>query len=157
MTQKYKYNNISIYQMKNKTRKNKILYNDVNKIIIKEGQQCITVHKSFEENFKKFLDSKHGKSDPKIKDYSQVWEELIRDFKKPLAPKSVNPKDDFYTYVNYEWLKKMKSNKEKYYYTRIDSFRITQEKVYYQLIDIVKDYTSKHSDHKSKMIHNFYK
>ena len=143
--------------MKNKTRKNKISYNDINKIIIKEGQQCITVHNSFEDTFKQFLDNKHGKFDPKIKDFSHVGEELIRAFKKPLAPKSVNPKDDFYTYVNYNWLKKMKSSKEEYYYTRIDSFRITQEKVYYQLIDIVKDYTSKHSDHKSKMIHNVYK
>ena len=44
----------------------------------------------------------------------------------------------------------------KKYYTRIDSFRTLQEKVYYQLIDIVKAYTSEHSSHKSNMIRNVY-
>jgi putative endopeptidase len=44
----------------------------------------------------------------------------------------------------------------KKYYTRIDSFRMIQEKVYYQLIDIVKAYTSEHSSHKSTMIRNVY-
>ena len=154
--------------MKNKTRKNKMEIksshdNDyggikIKKIIIKDNVGCITVNNSFEDNFKNYL-----KNETTVEPYSKkksisvsVGKELIRIFDKPLAPKSVNPKDDFYTYVNYEWLKKMKSQNEKKYYTRIDSFRIIQEKVYYQLIDIVKDYTSKHSDHKSKMIRNVY-
>lgn len=158
--------------MKNKTRKNKkeikSLYDDndddvdyggikIKKIIIKDNVGCITVDNSFEENFKNYLNNKPGEPHSKKKSVSvSVGKELIHIFKKPLAPKSVNPKDDFYTYVNYEWLKKMKSQNEKKYYTRIDSFRIIQEKVYYQLIDIVKDYTSEHSDNKSKMIRNVY-
>lgn len=164
--------------MKNKTRKNKkeikSLHDDDNdnvdyggikikKIIIKDNVGCITVNNSFEENFKNYLNNKPNKPNKPGEPYSKkksvsvsVGKELIHIFKKPLAPKSVNPKDDFYTYVNYEWLKKMKSQNEKKYYTRIDSFRIIQEKVYYQLIDIVKDYTSEHSDNKSKMIHNVY-
>lgn len=157
--------------MKNKTRKNKkeikSLHHDnddvdyggikIKKIIIKDNVGCITVDNSFEENFKNYLNNKPGEPHSKKKSVSvSVGKELIHIFKKPLAPKSVNPKDDFYTYVNYEWLKKMKNQNEKKYYTRIDSFRIIQEKVYYQLIDIVKDYTSEHSDNKSKMIRNVY-
>jgi predicted metalloendopeptidase len=157
--------------MKNKTRKNKkeikSLHDDnddvdyggikIKKIIIKDNVGCITVDNSFEENFKNYLNNKPGEPNSKKKSVSvSVGKELIHIFKKPLAPKSVNPKNDFYTYVNYEWLKKMKSQNEKKYYTRIDSFRIIQEKVYYQLIDIVKDYTSEHSDNKSKMISNVY-
>jgi len=150
--------------MKNKTRKNKMeiessRHDDagikIKKIIINNDVGCITVNNSFEENFKNYLNNKPG--EPHSKKISvSVGKELIHIFDKPLAPKSINPKDDFYTYVNYEWLKKMKSQNQKKYYTRIDSFRIIQEKVYYQLIDIVKDYTSEHSDNKSKMIRNVY-
>ena len=73
-----------------------------------------------------------------------IGKELISAFKKPIAPKHIDPKDDFYTYVNYDWLKEKekKHKKMKKYYTRFDSFRMLQEKVYYQLIDIVKAYTS---------------
>ena len=158
--------------MKNKTRKNKkeikSLHDDndddvdyggikIKKIIIKDDVGCITVDNSFEDNFKNYLNNKPGEPHSKKKSVSvSVGKELIHIFKKPLAPKSVNPKDDFYTYVNYEWLKKMKSQNEKKYYTRIDSFRMLQEKVYYQLIDIVKHYNSEHSDNKSKMIRNVY-
>ena len=155
--------------MKNKTRKNKKeikkMHKDarvekIEKLTIKDDVGCITVNNSFEENFKNYLKSKTKSGKDKDihakKNSESVAKELIRVFDKPLAPKSINPKNDFYTYVNYEWLKKMKSNNTNKYYTRIDSFRMLQETVYYQLIDIVKSYTSQHSDHKSKMMHNVY-
>jgi len=154
--------------MKNKTHKNKrevknshdrnrAYVERIKKLIIKDDVGCITVNNSFEENFEHYLKSstKSGK-ELRAKNSASVGKELIRVFDKPLAPTSVNPKDDFYTYVNYEWLKKMKSKRTDKYYTRIDSFRMLQEKVYYQLIDIVKGYTFEHSDHKSKMIRNVY-
>ena len=47
------------------------------------------------------------------KKYNTIEKELIDVFKKPIAPKEVNPKDDFYTYVNYDWLKEMKDKKMK--------------------------------------------
>jgi putative endopeptidase len=154
--------------MKNKTYKNKrkvkkshnrnVGVEKIKKLIIKDDAGCITVNNSFEENFEHYLKSstKSGKELRATKKSASVGKELIRVFDKPLAPTSVNPKDDFYTYVNYEWLKKMKSKRTEKYYTRIDSFRMLQEKVYYQLVDIVKGYTSEHSDHKSKMIRNVY-
>ena len=152
--------------MKNKTRKNKkeikSSHNDnhgdikIEKLIIKDDVGCITVNNSFEDNFKNYLKNETTAESRLNKKSVSIGKELIRVFDKPLAPKSVSLKDDFYTYVNYEWLQKMKSKHTNKYYTRIDSFRMLQDKVYYQLIDIVKDYTSKHSDHKSKMIHNVY-
>ena len=140
--------------MKNKTRKNKMEIksshdNDyggikIKKIIIKDNVGCITVNNSFEDNFKNYLKNETTAESRLKKKSVSIGKELIRAFDKPLAPKSVSPKDDFYTYVNYEWLQKMKSKHTNKYYTRIDSFRMLQDKVYYQLIDIVKDYTSKH-------------
>ena len=147
--------------MKNKTRKNKNADEKgskdvIEKLIIKDKIGCITVANSFEENFKNYLKSKKNTDNLHSDASASVGKELIRLFSKPLAPKSVVPKDDFYTYVNYEWLKRMKSQNTNTYYTRIDSFRMLQETVYYQLIEIVKNYTSENSSHKSKMIKNVY-
>ena len=130
----------------------------VEKIIIDDKVGCITVNNSFEENFNKYFNSKKKirQQQQQNAKYDTIGKELIDAFKKPIAPTDINPKDDFYTYVNYDWLKDMKQKKMKKYYTRIDSFRTLQEKVYYQLIDIVKAYTSEHSDHKSNMIRNVY-
>jgi len=151
-------NNIT-RKIKNKNGTDYKLEN-IKKIKVKDTIGCITVNNSFEDNFKNFFKNKNSNFSKKGKKnqnhHSTIENELIAAFKKPIAPKSVNLKDDFYTYVNYDWLNKMKHKKEKNYYIRIDSFRMLQEKVYYQLIDIVKAYTSEQSTHKSKMIHNVY-
>ena len=129
---------------------------DVKKIEIDDKVGCITVNNSFEENFKTYFKNKKNAQQLKNAKYNTIGKELISALKKPIAPKHINPKDDFYTYVNYDWLKEMKHKKMKKYYTRVDSFRTLQEKVYYQLIDIVKAYTSENSSHKSHMIQNVY-
>jgi len=84
--------------------------------------------------------------------------ELIKAFHTPYAPSAITPQDDFYTYINYTWIAEQtkKSNKEKKYYTQIDSFRIVQEKVYYELIDIVKEYIANNKSKKSEAIKNVY-
>jgi len=129
----------------------------IEKIIIDDKVGCITVNNSFEENFENYF--KNKKIARQLKNANNtIGKELISAFKKPIAPKHINLKDDFYTYVNYDWLKEKekKHKKMKKYYTRVDSFRTLQEKVYYQLIDIVKAYTSENSSHKSNMIRNVY-
>ena len=130
----------------------------IEKIIIDDKVGCITVKNSFEENFENYFKNKKNAQQLKNAKYNTIGKELISAFKKPIAPKHINPKDDFYTYVNYDWLKEKekKHKKMKKYYTRVDSFRTLQEKVYYQLIDIVKAYTSENSSHKSHMIQNVY-
>jgi putative endopeptidase len=131
----------------------------IEKIIIDDKVGCITVNNSFEENFKNyFKNKKNAHQLKKNVKYNTIGKELISAFKKPIAPKHISPKNDFYTYVNYDWLKEKekKHKKMKKYYTRVDSFRTLQEKVYYQLIDIVKAYTSENSSHKSHMIQNVY-
>ena len=129
---------------------------DVEKIKIDDIVGCITVKNSFEENFENYFKNKKGNKLKKNVKYETIGKELVSTFKKPFAPKNIRAKDDFYTYVNYDWLKEMKHKKIKKYYTRIDSFRTIQEKVYYQVIDIVKSYISENPTHKSKMIENVY-
>ena len=104
--------------------------------------------KDYEEKFKDNL-TKHHESAEK---------ELIKLFKTPFTPTKYKPQDDYYTYINYQWLSdKTKEIKSKLkYYVQVDSFRVTQEKVYYELIDIVKEYIKHNDSPKTNAIKNVY-
>jgi hypothetical protein len=109
--------------------------------------------KSFEKDLEKDLKAKGL-----WKDNFDVEEELIQVFKTPFTPSKYNQKNDFYNYINYQWIAK-KSDELKSvqkYYVQVDSFRIGQEKVYYELIDIVKDYIKNNNTSKSRALKNVY-
>lgn len=92
------------------------------------------------------------------KHFKDTEKELINLFKTPFTPTKYRATDDYYTYINYEWISKkteeLKKNKK--YYVQVDSFRMTQEKVYYELIDIVKEYIKNNNSRKSKAIKAVY-
>lgn len=71
--------------------------------------------------------------------------ELIRMFKTPFTLAKYTPKTDFYSYINYQWIHNQSATTKAKYYVQMDSFRMTQELVYYELMDIVKDYIHDHS------------
>jgi putative endopeptidase len=87
-----------------------------------------------------------------------VQHKLTNLFKTPFTPSKYTPKNDYYTYINHSWITaKNKELKHKLkHYVQIDSFRITQEKVYYELIDIVKEYIKHNKSHKATAIKNVY-
>ena len=75
------------------------------------------------------------------------------------VPKKYDPQDDFYTYVNYEWLKKeatyLRENLK--YYVEVDDFRIVQDKVYKEVIDYTLKYIKEHPTEKKALeIKNVY-
>jgi putative endopeptidase len=107
---------------------------------------------SFEEKYEK--DFKMSL----VKHHQNVEKELIKLFKTPFTPTKYRAQDDYYTYINYQWLAKTTEEiKDKLkHYVQIDSFRVTQEKVYYELIDIVKEYIAKNHTRKSKAIKAVY-
>jgi hypothetical protein len=90
-------------------------------------------YKSFEVALSKKLNNK--------KTFDQIENELVKDFLKPFSPKGIKPVDDFYTYINYQWLTEVEKKQflKKKFYTQYDDFRIVQEKVYYDLIEIVNE------------------
>jgi predicted metalloendopeptidase len=68
-------------------------------------------------------------------------------------------RDDYYTYINVDWLAKQekKLQKELKYYSQVDNFRIVQEKVYYEMIDLVKKHIKENpSSKKAKLLSNVY-
>ena len=106
----------------------------------------------FEEEYEKDFKSSLKQEDANIE------KQLIKLFKTPFTPTKYTAQNDYYTYINYQWLaERTKELKQKLkHYVQIDSFRVTQEKVFYELIDIVKEYTQKNHTKKAKAIKNVY-
>ena len=79
-----------------------------------------------------------------LKNYGKYKNNLKKtlDFINKKKIKKYRLKNDFYTYINYQWIQEQKreSKIKQKYYTQIDNYRITQEKVYYQLIDYTNNY-----------------
>lgn len=131
----------------NKTKKN---IKDIKKFCATNAN----TFSSFEENFEKSLSKDLIKADRNIE------QELIKMFSIPFTPGHIKPQDDYYTYINYQWIEKKHKElkKEQKYYVQVDSFRVTQEKVYYELIDIVKEYIKKNPNSRKakaiKAVHN---
>ena len=71
--------------------------------------------------------------------------------------KGLRPQDDFHKVTNITWINKMKNANEEKYYTKFDNFRITQDRVFYNLIENVKDFIKKNQKSKlSKCLSNMY-
>ena len=115
-------------------------------------RKTLNCHKTL-VSFERHLAEKELKKDEKAE------KEMIRLFKTPFTPLEYKPQNDYYTYINYEWIsqrtKEIKKKLSKYY-VQLDSFRITQEKVYYELNDIIKDYIKHNSGRKATSIKNLY-
>ena len=104
--------------------------------------------KDFERTFKHNLKTENN----------NIERSLVKLFKTPFTPAKYTPKNDYYTYINYQWIedKTKELEKKNKYYVQVDSFRITQEKVYYELIDYVKEYIKENKSAKATAIKNLY-
>ena len=134
-----------------KTKKNKIVKNVTRKCRPYLKQLCqehANTFNRFEEDYEKTFANNLRKHNKDTED------ELIKLFKTPFTPTKYRSQDDYYTYINYQWLSnKTEELKSKLkHYVQIDSFRVTQEKVFYELIDIVKEYIKTNKSRKAKAI-----
>jgi len=129
-----------------KTKKNKIGNNLTKKC--KPTKIHTTTFNSFEKNYEAKFNIKTQKHETDLENV------LIKLFKTPFTPTKYTAQSDYYTYINYQWINEQSKEAERNlkYYVQIDSFRITQEKVYYELIDIVKEYTKNNKSHKANSI-----
>ena len=137
-----------------RTKKHKMTNNNTKKCRPSQKELKVYCHEhantfnQFEKEYEKTFNESLKKH------HQDVEKELIQLFKTPFTPTKYRAQDDYYTYINYQWL----SNKSKElktqlkYYVQVDSFRVTQEKVYYELMDIVKTYIKTNHSAKSKAI-----
>jgi len=125
---------------KNFTKKNK-----------KSLDLCPIGLKPFEKNLTKKWDKRHLKV-TSIKAKKEFVKELLSKF----APNSIKPQNNYYDYINYQWLKNVSLDKQQKYIVQIDDFRLTQDKVYHELNDIILDYVKKNNNTLAKNLKNYY-
>jgi putative endopeptidase len=141
---------------KNKHKKNITRKNKKNKLV--ETQECYKLYKPF---IKKFYDDNLISKKSFNKNHQQLMKKFVDNLNLRYAPNKITPQNDFYTYINYRWLKNceidnIERTDSQGYLTSFDNFRITQDKVYWQLNDILKNYVKHNNGPKSVAIKNFY-
>jgi predicted metalloendopeptidase len=88
-----------------------------------------------------------------------IEKQIVSDLKKAVNPSGVKPNNDFYSYINERWISEYELTKQQKYIIQVDDFRITQDKVYKELIQIIEDYITNPSTKntkKAKCIRNAY-
>jgi putative endopeptidase len=127
------------YVTKNKTKKNQ------NKMVV-----CPIGLKPFESNFK------NSPSLSGIKSISKRQKQFVKALKAKFSPNSIQPNNDYYDYINYQWLKNISLEQQQKYIVQIDDFRLAQDNVYKQLHNIILEYIKTHNDKLSKNLKNYY-
>lgn len=82
---------------------------------------------------------------------------IIKELRQAVSPSNITPQDDFYSYINERWMKKEQLDASQKYIVQVDDFRLVQDKVYKQLIQIVKEFVTTNKSPESKELNNFYK
>ena len=91
-----------------------------------------------------------------LKSHADVEKYLKTMFIKPYSPTTTRIEDDFYDHVNYTWLKHNKVTVDERYIVQVDNFRITQYKVYNELIELTREYLKKTHTKEANELRAFY-
>lgn len=136
------------YKKKNTTKRAKKSY-----YLVKTKKTKANVEiglKSFEEKFEKTLSKDLVKSNEKLKN------EFVKKLLSNFSPAHLKPNENFYDYINYTWLQKDYLSEEQKYIVQVDDFRLTQDRVYRQLNDLILKYIKTHNDKLAINLKNFY-
>ena len=121
------------------------LSNDKKSKLCKMPTTLVSFEKTFEKENKEVLSKTND-----------VQKKIIMNLKKAVSPSNFTPQNDFYSYINERWITEKKVEEQFKYIVQVDDFRLTQDKVYRQLLEIVKEYTSKNNSPLAKSIKNVY-
>jgi putative endopeptidase len=148
-------------QLRNKTRKNRDII--LKKVPILSDKQKELICKKTPSTFKSFEEKideifKQNKIDVTSTSFN-LEKEIIKEIKKAVSPSNITPNNDFYSYVNERWLQDIDVEVYQQYITQVDDFRLVQDKVYRELIEIIDNYLkdpANISTPKGKCIKNAY-
>ena len=84
---------------------------------------------------------------------------LLDETEKLEKTNKLDPRKDFYTYVNYSWMKQQDIvlDYEKYYFIKLDSFRFVQNTVNYRVVQLAKEYSKHNNNPTAKKVANIIK
>jgi putative endopeptidase len=138
----------SVKKDKTKTKKCKLSHSELQVVCRKSANTFNQFEKDFEKSIKFNL----------IKYNKNIEQELVKLFNRPFTPSKIKMQDDYYTYINYQWIESQtkKIEKEDKFYVQVDSFRIVQENVYYELMELVREYYKNNHTTRAKLVKNVY-
>ena len=144
---------IYIYYIMVKTKKNLTKKNVTMKNVLSPNnlKLCPIGLKPFEEEFSKTF----SKIELKRSSASQR-KTLVKELLTRFAPSNIKPENDFYDYINYDWLKNVSLEERQKYIVQIDDFRLAQDKVFLELKAIILDYIKSNNNKLSKNLENYY-
>ena len=90
------------------------------------------------------------------KKYDDLEKQTVKELRKAIAPSKIKAVDDFYSYINYKWLQEDQRSENQKYIVQVDDFRLLQDKVYRELLEIVKEYIAHPKTKKQQVIKDFY-
>jgi putative endopeptidase len=128
--------NVEFIKNKTKKIKTKDLSDEDKTKVCKEYS---TTYKSFEQQVEELF--KKNKIDITSANYN-LEKSVLKELKRAVSPSQITPNNDFYSYINERWIKDIGLEEHQGYIVQIDDFRLTQDKVYRELIDILEKYTS---------------
>lgn len=131
--------------IKNKTRKNREAVLESIMPVLTTSQRDI-VCKQSSNTFNTFEDKVEAIFKKNNVDFNStnfnLEKQIIGDLKKAVSPSKITPQDNFYSYINDRWLKDYELQENQKYIVQVDDFRIVQDKVYRELIEIIENYIS---------------
>lgn len=126
---------------KNKTRKRRQTI--INGLRMLTPAQRSVVCRSSRATFDTFEDKAENLKRNNIDILSEKYNlenKIVAELKKAVNPNNIQPNQDFYSYINDRWISSYELNEEQKYIIQVDDFRIVQDKVYRELIEIIEDY-----------------
>ena len=114
-------------------------------------KNCPVGLKPFEAEFSKSQSIVNLKKSSTLKK-----KEFVKELLSKFAPKGINPVDNYYDYINYQWLQNVSLENQQKYITQVDDFRLVQDKVYRDLNDIILDYIKNNNNKLARNLKNYY-
>jgi putative endopeptidase len=148
-----------VNKLRNKTKKKREkIFNSLTKGITEEQRNIIcknsaNTYNTFEDKIDELF--KKNKMDIVSTSYN-LEKQIVANLKKAINPKNVQPNQDFYSYINDRWIANYELEEEQKYIVQVDDFRLTQHKVYKQLIEIIEQYIKDNHDKKADCIRKAY-
>jgi putative endopeptidase len=127
---------------KNKTRKRRTTKVDSLQMLTPAQRSivCKTSKNAF-ETFEDKAEERLKKNNVDVLSTSYNLEnKIVADLKKAVNPSNVQPNQDYYSYINDRWISTYELDEAQKYIVQVDDFRIVQDKVYRELIQIIEEY-----------------
>jgi len=139
---------------KNKTKQNKTKQNKTSKTNKKHSLVKKDANVEPEPLYYSGFQIEYNKEN---KSYAKLSKDLIKIFKNIDKIKTnENPNNDFYNYVNKMWIEETQISKNQEYIIQVDDFRLVQDKVYHELLDIVEYYINNNNSNHATQMKNLY-